>query len=327
MSEKYLVTGASGFVGSAIARKLKTLGHDVSGVARRECPDLEALGIRIHKLDLTESLEPLRKDISSVDGVFHTAAKVGMWGEYDDFYRSNVVATKNLIELALSCGVKRFVYTSSPSVIADGSNLRGVDESYPYPDSHSANYPKTKAEAERFVLDVNGEIKTLSLRPHLIFGPGDHNLVPLIVNRAKQGRLFRIGAGNNITDVCYIDDCVNAHILGMESLHKNPEASGKAYFITQGEPVPLWEWIDEILIRNGIPKLSKTVPKWAANTIAVCSEAFSRIFSKEPLLTKFLVCEMTTDHYFNISRAKSLLKFSPEKSVIDALNLTFGVPK
>lgn len=325
MGDRYLVTGVSGFVGGALAKRLRALGHEVTGIARRKCVELERIGVKIINQDLSEPLDNLSKELSSAAGIFHVAARVGMWGSYSDFYKANVIATKNLLALAESSGVQRFVYTSSPSVVADGTNLRNIDEEYPYPSHHAAFYPQTKAEAEKLVLAANGKIKTLSLRPHLIFGPGDHNLVPLIVSRAKQGRLFRIGKGDNLTDVCFIDDCVDAHIRGMVALLANPDtSSGKAYFISQGEPVPLWGWIDDLLVRNGVAPLTRSLPKWGASIIAVCSEAVSRILSREPLLTRFLVCEMTTDHYFNISRARSLLGYNPKLSVREALDVTFG---
>ena len=324
--KKAIVTGGGGFLGKALCVELKDLGYEVIALARGSYPELELLGITTRQCDISEPLDNFVDDFKDAEVIFHTAAKVKMWGDYKDFYKINVEGTKNLISMAKKSGIKKFIYTSSPSVIADGTNLKGINESYDYPKAHKANYPKTKAIAERIVLEENShEFKTVSLRPHLIWGPGDNNFVPTILERAKAGKLVRVGNGKNLVDLSFIDDCVSAHICALTAVDTNPKASGKAYFISQGEPVELWSWIDEVLVKNGQPKIKKSIPFMVAYNLARLLEGVYKLFSikSEPPLTKFLVSEMATDHYFDISRAKKHLGYEPKYSISEAIEITF----
>ncbi|MCO6429243.1 MAG: NAD-dependent epimerase/dehydratase family protein [Deltaproteobacteria bacterium] len=325
---KVVVTGGSGFLGKALAAKLASEGYEVHSVARSDVPEFKSIGVQHLRIDLTAPGPDLRRALDGAETVYHTAAKVDMWGRYQDFFAANVEATRNLLDLSRGCGVRKFVFTSSPSVVADGSDLCGVDESYPYPKRYSAHYPATKAQAEREVLAANdpGQIKTVALRPHLIFGPGDTNLVPTVLERAKAGRLLRIGDGSNLTDLTFIEDCVNAHILADTALDNNPDAAGKAYFISQGEPVKLWSWVDEVLTLHALPRIRRHMPYKLASGLAAALEVISRIRPgyPEPLLTKFLVCEMATSHYFNIQAAKRDLGFVPKYSIAEAMKRTFA---
>jgi nucleoside-diphosphate-sugar epimerase len=276
-------------------------------------------------------LEGWWKLLEGADGVFHTAAKVEMWGRYEPFFRANVIGTRNIITAARKAGVKRIVFTSSPSVIHDGSNLCGVDESYPYPRHFEAFYPQTKAQAEQEIVaaDTPNELRSVALRPHLIWGPGDTNLVPTVMERARIGRLTRIGSGENLVDLTYIDDCVQAHLLAMRQLEENPDlVGGKAYFISQGEPVRLWEWIDRVLVAHNVPKVTKSLPVGVAMTAARVLECGAKALlaigiERQPLLTRFLVSEMSTSHYFNINRARRDLGFTPSVTIDQALSITF----
>lgn len=309
---KCFVIGGSGFVGKALANKLKDLGHEVSFISRRKVPELEQRGIKGFYYDISDSAQDFTLLFKDIDCIFHTAAKVSMWGKYQDFYNTNVVGTNNLLEAAKKAGVKYFVYTSSPSVIADGTNLKGIDESYPYPAKYKAFYPMTKAMAERAVLAANSDnFFTLSLRPHLIFGPGDTNLTPTIISRAKAGKLKIIGDGKNTVDFTHIDDCVQAHVKAMEALANNPNSRGRPYFITQGKPTLMWEWINKLLVTNGVAPVTKKIPYKTAYFAATLAEFFGRLFSLKDLkLTRFLVSEMATDHYFSIEAAKKELGYN-----------------
>lgn len=328
----YIVTGGGGFVGSAIARKLREQGHSVISLSRGEYPELTALGVRTERIDLGVNPEQWSSLFAGVDGVFHTAAKVQLWGPYDEFFRANVLGTRNVIEGCKRHGVKALVFTSSPSVIADGSQLRGVDEKYPYPKKHHAHYPATKAQSEREVLaaDEVGRLRTVSLRPHLIWGPGDTNLIPTILGRAKAGKLVQVGDGTNRVDLTYIDDCVEAHLKAMDALHTIPETvGGHSYFISQGDPVSLWEWVGDLLARHGVPPVKKSLPYPVAASIAWIAEGIAKVGSlfgsnKEPFLTRLLVSEMATDHYFSIERARRELGFSPRLTIAQAMDEAFG---
>lgn len=324
--KKYVITGAGGFVGRAIAERLAGEGNEVIGVARHHYPELEARGISSIVCDISQDEVGLTEACGRATAVFHAAAKVDMWGRYQDFVQANVIGTQMVIEACKNAGVGRLVFTSSPSVIADGTNLRGVDESHPYPTRYPAPYPATKAAAERMVLAANTleGLRTIVLRPHLIFGPGDRNFVPTILERARKGKLVQVGDGKNLTDLCFIEDCVDAHLLALAALDENPSACGRAYFISQGEPVAMWPWIDQVLRINGVAPIKRRVPKAVAMSLALAAELASKVLHTRPQLTRFLVSEMTTDHYFNITAAQRDLGFAPSCSVAEALRETFG---
>ncbi|MDZ4785091.1 MAG: NAD-dependent epimerase/dehydratase family protein [bacterium] len=327
MQAKYLVTGGGGFLGKALCLKLKELGHEVISISRSDYPELHAAGVATICHDISKPWDKILEKLIAVNGVFHTASKVDMWGKYDDFYQTNFVGTKNVIDVCKKLTIKRLVYTSSPSVIADGSNTAGVDESYPYPSKYMAFYPATKALAEREVLNSNStDLFTLALRPHLIWGPGDTHLVPMVLARARKNKLIRIGSGKNLVDTSFITDCVAAHINAMQALDTNSNARGRPYFISQCEPVRLWGWIDQILKLNNVALVSKSLPAGVAKLVAGILETICNCLpnNPEPIFTRFLASQMSTDHYFNIDSAKRELGYKPEYSIEQAMKVTFG---
>jgi len=324
---KYVVTGGGGFLGKAICFKLRDQGHEVVSISRNRYPELENRGITCVKANIFENKEVLLGAVRGAEAVFHVAAMVEMWGRYEEFFRVNVIGTRNVIDACKESGVKKLIYTSSPSVVADGTDLCGIDESYPYPKRYEAHYPATKAIAEREVLSQNSDdLYTVSLRPHLIWGPGDTNLVPQILERGRAGKLVRIGKGDNMVDLSYVEDCVGAHLCALSALDRNPRARGKAFFISQGEPVSLWSWIDEVLVRSNVDPIRKSLSFGVAHGLATVLEFVAKIRpgSHEPLFTKFLVTEMATSHYFNIGAAKKELGYEPQFSIPEAMDLMFN---
>jgi nucleoside-diphosphate-sugar epimerase len=277
-----LVTGGGGFLGSAIVRMLVTGGETVRTYSRSSYPHLARLGVEQIRGDLADP-QGLVKACRDVEAVFHVAARPGIWGSYQSFYTPNVVGTRNVIEACRRNGVQRLIYTSSPSVIFDGKDMQGLDESVPYPETFHAHYPCTKAQAEQAVLDAarNG-LPTVALRPHLIWGPGDNHLVPRILARAD--RLRRVGAGTNLVDTIYIDNAAHAHLLAEAALKNHPAISGKAYFISQDRPIALWEMIDLILAAGGKPPVKKSISPAAAFLAgALCEGLFKLLqLKKEP---------------------------------------------
>ncbi len=321
-NSKIAVTGATGFVASALCAKLTSQGLPVVAISRNPNQALKKINLETVNTDLSRDPAKLMADFKGCHTVFHVASKVDMWGPYQDFYQANVTGTQNVIEACRKAEVRNLIFTSSPSVVADGNNLRNIDESYPIPEKHHANYPATKALAEKLVLAANSEkLRTLALRPHLIFGPGDRHFVPNIVDRARKGRLKIIGGGNNLVDFCFIEDCVSAHIAAMKAMESGKDCCGRAYFISQGQPFGLWTFINTMLEIHGLPALKQKVPKELAIKLASAFEVVAKISPIEikPLLTKFLVSEMTTDHYFNISAARELLGFNPAYSMEEAI--------
>jgi len=329
MSDPVFITGASGFIGGKIAERLLGEGRKVKVLARRPLPDLEKLGAVIIPGDL-ENPAALRQGCEGVTTVFHVAGRVGVWGPAADFFNINVGGTRNVIAACRAAGVRRLVYTSSPSVVYNGGDLAGVDESAPLCTAAPCAYPTSKAAAERLVTAANSpELATISLRPHLVWGPGDKNVVPRVLALAKKGRLKIIGAGRNKVDVTHITNVVDAHLLAEQAIrpcnllgYKSgsgedaspmPAAAGRTYFITNGEPVVLWDWINQLLRGVGSPEITKHVSLGAAYAAGSVLEALWRMLPMkgEPPMTRFVAKEMATDHWFDISAARRDLGYNP----------------
>ena len=310
---KALVTGGGGFLGGAIIKLLLAKGVTVRSFSRGEYPGLATSGVECFSGDLTDR-EAVAAACRGCDTVFHVAAKVGMWGSYRDFYDTNVNGTANLLAAAKAAGVSRFVFTSSPSVVFAGGDVEGWDESAPYPASFDSHYAKTKALAEQLALAANApQFSTVALRPHLIWGPGHDHLISEIVSRGRAGKLRRIGNFNKLVDTVYIDDAAMAHWLAAEKLSPESACAGKAYFISQGDPRPNWDIINMILAAAGTGPVTKTTPYWLAAPAAAAMETAWRLagIKSEPPLTRFVVQQLTTAHWFDISAARRDLGYAP----------------
>lgn len=321
-----LVTGGTGFLGRRLVERLLAAGRKVSVLARTPAPDFESRGVRFISASLDDPAA-VRAACAGVETVFHTAAKVGVWGRYDDFHRTNVLGTRALLDGGRDHGVKYFVHTSTPSVVYNGRDLANADESLPLTTSCPSPYPLTKAIAEREVLAANSpSLLTVALRPHLIFGAGDPHLVPRVLERAKSGRLRIVGSGLNRVDMVHVENVVDAHLLAETSLraghlindkHGPAAPAGRAYFITNGEPVVLWEWINALLVSLGEPPVTARVSLRAASSIGTLCETAWRILPLrgEPPMTRFIAAELAKDHWFNIAAAKRDLRYTPRISM------------
>ena len=296
-------------------------GDEVRSFSRGEYPELARLGVEQFRGDLAER-EALLRAAAGCDIVFHVAAKAGIWGAYQDFYRANVTGTENVLAACRAHGIRRLVYTSSPSVVFDGRDVEGGDESLPYPAHYEAHYPQTKAQAEQLVLAANSpSLATVSLRPHLIWGPGDNHLVPRIVAKARSGRLRRIGNRPCLVDTVYVDNAARAHLLAADRLAPGSQVAGKAYFISNGEPVPLWEMVNRILAAAGLPPVTRSIsPRMAYAAGVICEGLWNVLrLSGEPPMTRFVASELATAHWFNIDAARRDLGYAPEVSLAEGL--------
>ena len=318
-NKRILVTGGGGFLGWAVVQRLLEKGALVCSFSRRSYPLLAAAGVDQVQGDIGDP-EAVAAACRGVDTVFHIAAKAGVWGCASDFHRTNVVGTRNVIAACTAGSVETLVYTSSPSVVFDGKDMEGVDESVPYPDRYTAPYPQTKAQAEREVVTAAGTgLKTIVLRPHLSWGPGDNHLVPRIIGRARH--LRRVGDGRNLVDTVYIDNAADAHILAAEVLKTRPELSGRKYFISQGEPMPLWEMINAILEAAGLPPVRKSISLRTARRLGGVMEILYRFLrlENEPPMTRFVAEELATSHWFDIGAARRDLGYRPVVSTAEGL--------
>jgi nucleoside-diphosphate-sugar epimerase len=316
-----LVTGGGGFLGGAIVRRLAARGHRVRSLSRGHYPALDALGVAQHRGDVADAGAVLAA-AAGCDLVFHVAAKAGVWGPYAEYHRANVAGTHNVLAACRTHGVRRLVYTSSPSVVFDGRDMEGVDESIPYPTHYEANYPRTKATAERMVLRANGpDLATVALRPHLIWGPGDNHLVPRILARARAGRLRRVGRAAKRIDALYIDNAADAHLLAADRLGPGSPVAGKAYFLAQGEPLPLWDLVNRILAAARLPPVTRTVPAGAAYAAGWLLELAYGVLGLrgEPPMTRFVARELATAHWFDLTAARRDLGYEPAVSLDEGL--------
>ena len=319
--KKALVTGGGGFLGLAIVRRLVEQGVTVSSFSRQKHDKLTALGVEQCQGDLAEEAA-LVAAAAGCDIVFHVAAKPGIWGPYEEYHRTNFIGTQNLIAACRKHGISRLVYTSSPSVVFDGRDMEGADESVPYPNHYATHYPKTKAAAERLVMAANDErLATVSLRPHLIWGPGDNHLLPRLVARSRAGQLRRIGHASKLVDTIYIDNAVDAHLLAAERLQPGAVVAGRVYFLSQGEPVDTWEMINRLLEAAGAPTVQRSIPTGVALPLAWVLETFHRLLNRpgEPRLTRFVVKELCTAHWFNISAARRDMGYEPMVPISEGL--------
>ncbi len=313
-----LVTGGGGFLGKAIVRRLIEQGLPVRSFSRGFYPQLERWGVRQFAGDLAD-FHAVSHACEGVETVFHVAARPGVWGDYEQFYQTNVLGTSHVIAACQKHKVSQLIYTSSPSVIFDGSDMEGVDESVPYPPRYHAHYPRTKALAEQAVRNAANGLKTIILRPHLIWGPGDNHLVPRILARAH--RLMQIGKGDKQVDTLYIDNAAQAHILAWQQLKAQPGLSGRIYFISQDDPIRLWEMVNAILKAGGKPPVTRRIPHWLARGLGGMAEAVYGLmkWESEPPLTRFMADEMATAHWFDISAAKKELGYQPTVSIAEGL--------
>lgn len=305
---KILVTGGGGFLGRRIVELLVERGDVVTFLARGRYPEVEALGARGLQVDLCDA-EAVAGAVHGHEAIIHVAAKAGFWGDLASYRAINVDGTRNLLDAAERHEVKRLVYTSTPSVVGYAHECENAPQDTPYAEEHWSPYPLTKAEAEKMVLAANSPyIATCALRPHLIFGPRDNNLMPRVVDRAQQGRLPIIGDGLNKVDMTYVDNAAWAHLDALDALtsHTAPPA-GKAYFISNDDPVELWTWLnEEFLPALGIKPLKRKVSLAMAVRLGNVMEwAWTNLPLKgEPRMTKFLASGLAKSHWYDMTPAK-----------------------
>jgi 2-alkyl-3-oxoalkanoate reductase len=305
-----LVTGGGGFLGSGITNALLNKGNEVSVIGRGRYPHLPS-SVNILNGDIRDS-DFVNASLRNIDTVFHAAAIPGIWGQ--DFFSVNVQGTENIICACKINLVRKLIFTSSPSVVFGDASLEGVDETIPYPEKYLCDYPLTKALAEKMVLQANGNhLSTVAIRPHLIWGPGDPHLVPRLLDKAQKNKIVQVGNGENKVDIIYIDNAVSAHLLACTALEGDTNISGKAYFVSDGEPVVLWDWINQLLRQMNKSNVSRKISYQNAKRLGSFLEGVYGLFGikNEPPMTRFLASQLATSHYFNISRAKNDFGYMP----------------
>jgi nucleoside-diphosphate-sugar epimerase len=314
---KALVTGGGGFLGKAIVAKLLERGDTVRSFARGDYPELVGWGVETMRGDLADP-EAVMRAHEGCDIVFHVAGKPDMWGPYDAYRLTNLVGTDNVIAACRTQGVPRLVYTSTPSVVHAGGDIEGADESLAYAQRFTSPYPETKAEAERHVLLANGAtLATVAIRPHLVWGPGDNHLIPRLLERARLGRMRYIGREDKLIDTTYVDNAADAHLAAGDRLAPEADCAGKAYFLSQGDPWPASKISNAILAAAGLPPVTRRLPTWFAYGLGAILESAYRMLriEAEPAVTRFLVQQMSTAHWYDISAARRDLGYEPRISI------------
>lgn len=323
---KVIVTGAGGFLGGYIVRDLLALGdYEVHSFSRNFYPKLQALGVNQHLGDLA-NFEDVKNALVGMDAVIHTASQVGMWGLYSDFYKTNVLGTENILKACQILNISKCVYTSTPSVAFGNISLCGVNESTPYPKKYLSVYAETKAIAEKMVLKANSKLlSTMAIRPHLIFGPGDLNIVPRVIEAANKGKLKIVGDGNNLVDVTYVENASLAHVMALEKLNPQSPIAGKAYFLGQG-PLKLWDFTNEILRRSGEKPVTKKIPFKVAYFMGFMIEMVFKILGKydiHPPMTRFVALQLGKSHYYDHKNIELDLGYTHKYSVSEGLDKLF----
>jgi len=320
---KILVTGGGGFVGGYVIERLLARGYAVRSIGRSSQPQLEAQGVEVVCGDLTDAAA-VSAACEGVDAVFHVAARAGVWGSWESYYQPNVIGTRNVVVACQQQSVERLIYTSTPSVVFTGQPIRGGDESLPYGKNWLCHYAHTKAIAEAEALAANSEtLKIVALRPHLIFGPGDPHLLPRVLASVQAGRLKIVGDGRSRVDVSYVGNVADAHLDAFDALAAG-KGAGQAYFISQGESVEVWPWLNSILEGLGHAPLTSKIPLPVAYTLGALCEGLWKVLGRrdEPPITRFVAVELAKDHYFDISAARRDLGYLAKTPMVEALNQT-----
>ena len=318
---KALVIGGGGFVGSAIVRQLVDRGDEVAVLGRHHYPEIEKLGLRQFQVDILDS-SLLIHTMQGYDTVFHVAAKAGIWGSKEEYETINVAGTRNVLGACYANDVNSLVYTSTPSVVFNRQDLQGADETTPYARRFLCYYASSKAMAEQMVLASNSEVlKTCAIRPHLVWGPGDPHLIPRLLERGRNRQLRQVGSGKNLVDISYVDNVADAHVLAADNLNSSATAAGNAYFISQGKPVNLWDWINDLYTRMNIPPVKRKIGTVPAYLVGTFLEGIHMWFgiAAEPRMTRFMAEQLAKSHWFSIDRARRDLGYEPRVSTAEGM--------
>ena len=326
---KILVTGGGGFLGQKLCEGLVARGHQVSSFNRGRYAVLDAMGVEQIQGDLADD-DAVCDAAQGCQAIFHNAAKAGAWGSYASYFDANVTGTQNVLDACLAHSIEKLVYTSTPSVTHRATHPveGGTAEDVPYGENLKAPYAATKLIAEKMVLAANGaelangrKLATIALRPRLIWGPGDNQLLPRIVERAKAGRLALVGDGQNLADSTYVDNAAQAHFDAFDHLAVGAACAGRAYFISNGDPWPMEALVSGLLRAAGAPEVHRHIPLRAAYALGAVAETLWPLLrlKGEPPMTRFLAEQLATTHWYSMVPAQRDFGYVPKVSMQEGL--------
>ncbi|NQY55083.1 MAG: NAD-dependent epimerase/dehydratase family protein [Ilumatobacteraceae bacterium] len=316
-----LVTGASSRIGCGVVAALAGRGDDVVTLQRRHVAALDAFDVRQVLGDVRDD-RIVADAVDGCDAVVHLAARVGVVGSWEDFRSVNVDGTANVLRAARGAGTERLVHVSSPSVAHEGDSLVGEGAGPPIVGRRRAWYPESKAMAEQLVLaPAEGPTRVVAIRPHLVWGPGDEQLVGRIVERARAGRLAMVGTGTALIDTAYVDNAVDALVAAVDALEPDAPCAGRAYVVANGEPRPIAELVAGICAAAGVPFAPRRVPMRVARPVgAFVERAWALLAPRtEPPITEFVAEQLGTAHWFDPRPAAADLRWHPRVSIDDGL--------
>ncbi|KAK2168786.1 hypothetical protein LSH36_14g06003 [Paralvinella palmiformis] len=320
-----LVVGGGGFLGRHIVEKLLDRGYEVHVFDLRETFKDDRVTYFLGDLCKKEDLLPAMKDVFVV---FHCATPSPLSNNKELFHKVNCHGTKTIIEACKEAGVKRLVLTSSASVVYEGKDVENGTEDLPYACKPMDYYTETKILQEKIVLEANSDdFFTVAIRPHGIFGPRDPHMVPTTVRTAKAGKMkFKIGDGKNIVDFTFVENVVHGHILAAEHLEPGSKICGKAYHITNDEPIFFWDFLSKILTGLGYNAPKKNLPFWLVYIIAVILQVICFLLKPikqiHPTFTPMTVSLAGTHHYYSCQRAIADMGYKPLVNLDDAIQKT-----
>ncbi|GAA1929176.1 NAD-dependent epimerase/dehydratase family protein [Brevibacterium antiquum] len=314
---KITVTGASGLLGSSVARALVAGGHEVTTLQRRPS---SVAGVQDVIGSVTDP-SSVAEALTGAEAVVHLAAKVSMMGDPSEFEAVNIGGTRTLVDAAVAAGVQRLVHISSPSVAHTGDSIIGEGAGPASPELARGEYARTKAAGELIALAADSEdFKVLVLRPHLMWGPGDTQLTERVIDRARAGRMPVLGSGAPLVDALFVDNAVEAIVAAVDAV---ASTHGESLVVTNGQPRPIGELMSRIAIAGGagVPKLRVPVgPALAAGSIVEKVWDLGE-HDDEPPLTRFLAEQLSTAHWFDQRRTQEVLGWTPRVSIEEGLKI------
>ncbi len=326
-ARKILITGGFGFIGKSLVDGFADQGFEVTVIDLGGTPFRP--DVRFLKVDLTDR-QAVIDACQGMDSVVHNASIVHTKNNREDLvWAVNHQGTLNVMEACKQHTIPRLVYISSASAVYEGHDIRNGDESLPYSSISQAPYADSKIQAEKDVLAFSGTgiTQACAIRPHVVFGPGDNRFIPNILEKAAAGKLkFEIGARNKLSDFTYIANLVDAVIAAEAALVPDSPLCGQAYFITNGEPMAFFEFVERFMLTAGFPAIQYRVPYWLAYAVAAIIEGIDTLkgggISAENGMSRFAVKYMITDHYYQIGKAYRDFGWKPKVNLAEGIKLT-----